>query len=125
MGDAWSDPYLRPRHSLRVAHPQDKAAQEVSAALRACGPSLSRCKAYIEVRQSGFQPDDPTDTIVKEQDWAQNVMVELGFSVATITSALERFDWDFSLALMFLFVILLLGNNIILSPITKHRSDTT
>jgi len=80
----------------------DFPAQEVSAALRACGPSLSRCKAYIEVRQSGFQPDDPTDTIVKEQDWAQNVMVELGFSVATITSALERFNWDFSLALTFL-----------------------
>ena len=78
------------------------SAQEVSAALHACGPSLSRCTAYIEVSQSGFQPDDPTDTIVKEQDWAQNVMVELGFSVDTITSALERFDWDFSSALTFL-----------------------
>jgi len=71
----------------------------VSAALRACGPSLSKCKAYIEVTQSGFLPDDLTDAIVKEHDWAQNVMVELGFSEATITSALERCDWDFSLAL--------------------------
>ena len=78
------------------------SAQEVSEALHACGPSLSKCTAYIEVIQSGFKPDDPTDTIVKEQDWAQNVMVELGFSVPTITSALERFDWDFSSALSFL-----------------------
>ena len=80
----------------------DYPAQDVSAALCACGPSLSKCMAYIEVTRSGFQPDDPTDSIVKEQDWAQNVMVELGFSVAAITSALERFDWDFSLALTFL-----------------------
>lgn len=78
------------------------SAQEVSEALHACGPSLSKCKAYIEVSQSGFQPDDPKDTIVKEQEWAHKVMVELGFSVEAITSAVERFDWDFSSALKFL-----------------------
>ena len=78
------------------------SAQEVSEALHACGPSLSKCKTYIEVSQSGFQPDDPKDTVVKEQEWAHKVMVELGFSVEAITSAVERFDWDFSSALKFL-----------------------
>ena len=86
----------------RLLEEYNFAPHEVSAALRACGPCLSKCTTYIEVTRTGHQPDDTTDTIAKEQDWSHNVMVELGFSEAVITSALDRFDLDFSRALAFL-----------------------
>ena len=75
---------------------------EVSEALHACGPSLSKCKTYIEVSKGGFQPDDPKDPVVKEQEWAHKDVVELGFSVEAITSVVERFTSDFPLVLKFL-----------------------
>ena len=71
-------------------------------ALSACGPSLSKCMTYIEVMQTGHQPEQDMHGIVQEEDWAQTVMVELGFSQEAITTALERYDFNFSMALSFL-----------------------
>ena len=52
--------------------------------------------------QSGHQPEHDIADIVQEEDWACNLMLELGFTEGTITRALERFDYDLPNALAFL-----------------------
>ena len=76
--------------------------EDVATALLACGPSLENCLDFLEQKQLAPDAVPEVDSVVDEEGWAQSVMLDLGFSETTITSALERFDFDFSLALTFL-----------------------
>ena len=88
--------------SNHILHEQGYPGEGVSMALHACGPSPGIWLDFLEGERllSDAVPD--FDSVDDKQGWAQSVMLALGFSEATIPSALEHFDFDLSLPLTFL-----------------------
>ena len=74
----------------------------IEAALRDRGSSLIKCQSYLQHIQQGFSVSDDMVEAVSEENWARNYMQELGFSLQSITIALEKADFVFPKALTFL-----------------------
>ena len=72
---------------------------DIAKALAACGPSVDRCIEHC--LQLSVAPDEvpQADEPIDEQDWAFEVMVDLGFPFAKVTDVLERCGFDFPLTL--------------------------
>ena len=97
---------------------------DIAKALAACGPSLERCIDYclqLSVAPDALpQADEPID----EQDWARQVMMDLGFGELHVTKALEQCHFDFPLAL----TSLLYGEHQerkLSQPFKRHTSKLT
>ncbi len=72
---------------------------DIAKALAACGPSVDRCIEHC--LQLSIAPDElpQADEPVDEQDWAFDIMVDLGFPNAVVAKHMEQCDFDFPLAL--------------------------
>lgn len=52
-------------------------------------------------RRKGFPVCDEMVEVVSEECWARNYMGELGFSLGSITRALEKTDFDFAMPVFY------------------------
>ena len=99
LGNVSSTHLAATKHLLKeYGHSEDV----IEAALGARGSCLTGCQSYIEQLQSGFAVGDDMVGVVSEENWARNVMEDLGFSLRSITEALEKSEFQFPKALAFL-----------------------
>ena len=80
--------------------------EHIERSLSIYGPDLQSCIDYC-LQPDGKGPDDNSQSLARQEDWASSVILRLGFDAEAVTQALEVQNFSFPRAL----ALLLFGND--------------